>query len=122
MTPYSPCSLLAAAAALLLAGCDGRICCGLPALGSLQVTTVTTGANIDPDGYTLWSRPEIQGRDSLTRPIGANETITWDLEPATQAVQLKDLQSNCLLSGERYRLITVLQGDTVATTFNVTCS
>jgi hypothetical protein len=75
------------------------ICCAPPLLGFLRVTTVTTGANIDPDGYTLVARPQIAGRDSLTQPIDVNATITWELEPATHAVRLKDVQSNCLPSG-----------------------
>ena len=105
----------------MLAGCH-EVCCGPPPLGVLRVSTVTTGATIDPDGYTLVTRPQIAGRDSLTRPIGANATINWELEPATHAVRLKDVQSNCLPSGDNPRLITIARGDTVSTTFIVSCS
>lgn len=115
--------LLATVGALCITGCgNGRTCCAPPPGGFLQVTTVTTGTDIDPDGYTVLTRPQITGRDSLTRPIGSNAIITWELEPAVQAVELKDVQSNCSPSGDNPRFITIVEDDTVATTFNVACS
>jgi hypothetical protein len=70
----------------------------------------------------LVTRPQTPGRDSLTQPIGVNATVTWELEPATHAVKLEEMQSNCAPLGDNPRLIAIMEGDTVATTFNVSCS
>ena len=106
----------------LLACGDVPVCCSPPPGGTLRVTTVTTGANLDPDGYTLVTRPQIAGRDSLTRAIGTNATVNWDLEPASHTVRLKDLQPNCVATGDNPRSITIAKGDTAPTTFAVNCS
>ena len=123
--PYmSRCSLrvLSTAGMLLAAACRVAPCCAPPLGGFLQVTTATTGANVDSGGYTLVVKPQVVGRDSLTRAIGVNDAITWELEPVTSAVTLEEVQSNCLVLDENPRLITLVQGDTAATTFRVNCS
>ena len=97
-------------------------CCGPPPLGTLLLTTVTTGVNVDPDGYTVVTKPQIAGRDSLSRPVGINAAIYWDLEPTTHTVRLTDIQSNCVSTGDNPRSISIPVGDTVSTTFEVSCT
>ena len=104
-------------------GCnEGPVCCAPPPVGTLLVTTVTTGVNLDPDGYTVVATPQISGRDSLSRAVGVNATLTWDLEPVTHSVRLTGVQSNCVPTGDNPRLVTIVVGDTVLTTFEVSCS
>lgn len=118
----SPCRTCLAVGALLIAGCSDQVCCEPPPLGSLRVTTITTGPGLDPDGYTLVTRPQIPGRDSVALPIGTNATITSDLELGRQTVRLADVQSNCTPSANNPGLVTIVAGDTVAATLTVACS
>jgi hypothetical protein len=122
MTSYALRVCAVAAAALATNGCDPWVCCAAPQPGYLRVTTVTTGVNIDPDGFTLVTTPQIAGRDSLTRPIAVNTTVTVGLEPTGQTVRLKDLQSNCTVVGDNPRFITITVRDTAAATFTVSCT
>jgi hypothetical protein len=113
----------AALALATTAGCGaGRDCCGPPPTGTLHVTTVTTGVNLDPDGSTVVTRPQIFGRDSLSRPIGINETITWELEPATHTVRLSGVESNCAITNDNPRSVTVSVNASAFTTFEVSCN
>jgi hypothetical protein len=91
-------------------------------MGTLHVTTVTTGVNLDPDGYMVVTRPQNAGRDSLSRPIGINETFVWDLEPTTHRVELSGVESNCIPSGNNPRSVTLAVGSSVSTTFDVNCT
>ena len=87
------------------------------ATGSLRITTTSSGAPADPDGYTV----SVDG--GAPQPIGNAATLTIDgLEPRTHSVQLAGLAANCQAQGGNPRSVSVAPGETAATTFSVTCS
>jgi len=84
--------------------------------GSLTVTTSTTGANIDPDGYTL----TLDG--SSSQPIATNGSVTVTVPAGDHPVALSGVAANCTVSGANSRTVTVPADGTSTTTFAVTCS
>lgn len=87
-----------------------------PTTGTLEVTTITTGSDLDPDGYllTLDDRPEeaIDIRDDLA---------ISNLAPGDHLVTLSGVVENCALGGAGGRTVTVIAGDTVNVTFRINC-
>ncbi|MEB3323285.1 MAG: hypothetical protein VKI81_10730 [Synechococcaceae cyanobacterium] len=108
---------------VVLPACDGgRVCCApSPPPSALRVTTVTTGGDIDPDGYTVVAMHYQAGLDSLSSPIDANGTIVLYLNPVTYWVSLEDVRANCLVVDPHPCSVGLAQGETVATTFEVRC-
>jgi len=85
------------------------------ATGSIELTTVTTGQSLDPDGYlaTLDGAPG--------RPVGSNGTITFaGVTAGNRTVILTGIAPNCIVVGENPRTVAV-GADAVGTTFEVTC-
>jgi hypothetical protein len=88
-----------------------------PPTGSLEITTRTTGENIDSDGYRCVL--DFSSNDSM----GVNETATLTgLSVGDHSVVLMDIADNCQLSGSNPRWITVAAYETAQTTFSITCS
>ena len=88
-----------------------------PSTGSLELTTVTTGANQDPDGYVF----DVDEGDA--QPIGINATVTVaSLTAGSHAVRLSGTSTNCTVGGDNPRAVTVASGGTVRLTFTVTCA
>jgi Tol biopolymer transport system component len=86
-------------------------------VGSVEVTTSTTGTNLDPDGYTL----TVEGETPV--PIGINEMTTVnDVSAGDRTVELTGVASNCTVSGQNPRTVTVTDGGTESTTFDVSCA
>jgi hypothetical protein len=87
-----------------------------PATGDLLVATHTTGSDLDTDGYTV----SVAGGGS--RGLAANASTTFTSLPvgATE-VSLTGLATNCTVSGEDPRSVTVTAAGTAATTFEVVC-
>jgi Tol biopolymer transport system component len=85
-------------------------------VGSVEVTTSTAGAQLDPDGYTL----TVEGETPVA--IGIDETVTVnDVAIGDRTVELTGLAANCSVSGEHPRTVTVTDGGTVSTTFDINC-
>jgi len=85
------------------------------AAGSLEVTTVTTGDPVDPDGYQL-------ALDHDDRAIGSNTALTFsDLEPGDHRLELRGIAGNCSLTGPNPRTVSVPEGPPVEVTLRVTC-
>jgi Tol biopolymer transport system component len=83
--------------------------------GSIQVTTVTTGTSLDPDGYTV----SVDG--GASQAIGPNATLTLEgLALGTHALTLSNIAGNCHLDGENPRVIEVLPGS-ITVTFDLNC-
>jgi len=94
-------------------GSDGDM--GPPETGSIRVTTSTSGAELDSDGYML-------SAGSNTRSIGVNATVTFaDLDAASYTVDLTGVQFNCQVGGQNPRTLSVQAGATAETTFDVGC-
>jgi Tol biopolymer transport system component len=105
--------LLVAAAAL---ACGGESLTIPPTTGTLQVTTSTSGAEPDPDGYVV----QVDG--GTEQLIGASASIQNEaVEPGTHAVQLAGLAPNCTVGGENPRIVSITAGETETVAFEVTC-
>ena len=91
-------------------------CEALP-LGDLSVSTVTTGEDLDPDGYAV----SIDGADQ--GDIGINDTRIFSrLTPGDYEVELTDLAANCSTQGENPRTLPVFDEQTTPATFAVVCA
>jgi Tol biopolymer transport system component len=85
-------------------------------VGSVEVTTATTGSSVDPDGYSV-----IVGALAPVA-IGVNATETVGSVPiGMRSVELTGVASNCTVAGQNPRMVNVTEGGTAMTTFDVTC-
>jgi hypothetical protein len=92
-------------------------CTAITTTGALQVTTVTTGDSLDPDGYL------VTGDGISQQPIATNGTITiTGLEPGTPSVLLTGIAGNCTLTGANPRVVEITAGATTLVTFQLTCA
>lgn len=106
--------LWAAPLAGLACGGEGGTDVVLP---SLRITTATTGAELDPDGYGV----SIDGRPA--QPIGLAATLTVDrLTEGAHTVELSGLSASCAVGGENPRTVSVAASATATTAFVITCS
>jgi hypothetical protein len=88
-----------------------------PSAGTIQVTTSTGGAVPDADGYGV----SVDGGSS--QPIGANASLSLpNIAAGPHLLQLSGVASNCSVSGNNPRTVTVPAGGTVTVAFTVTCS
>jgi hypothetical protein len=88
----------------------------LPITGSLEITTSTTGAILDPDGYT------VKVDQAADQPIAINAAVTVSsLTAGTHSVELAGLAANCSLEGENPRQVTVTAGQKGTVSFQVSC-
>ncbi len=103
---------------VLAVGCSGEsITVPGDQTGTLEVTTVTTGAEPDADGYI------VQMDADSPQQIGVQATVqTPNLVPGAHSVQLAGLASNCTVSGDNPRSVTVSAGETAQVSFEVTCA
>ena len=85
--------------------------------GFIAVTTVTTGEDLDPDGYAL-------SVDEANAPlIGSNDTATLAVDAGPHAVTLSGIADNCAVQdGEPTRSVTVTADETTDLTFEIVCS
>ncbi len=111
--------LLAFAPLLVLPACMEDASVGLlapPPTGSLEITTVTTGVNLDSDGYLC--SLDFNSRD----PMGVNDTgILTGLSVGNHSVLLMDIADNCQVSGSNPRWVSVVADQTAQMTFSITC-
>lgn len=85
--------------------------------GAVQLTTATTGQDIDPGGY-LFSVDGGRGQ-----AIGVSETVTIDgLAAGNHDVELTRVPANCTVTGSNPRTVTVTAGAILPTTFQVSCA
>lgn len=85
------------------------------ATGSIEVTTETTGAGTDPDGYEV----SVAG---VTESVDVDDTVTFDdVETGNRSVTLSDLSANCQVDGDNPVTLTVEEDETADATFEVTC-
>ena len=83
----------------------------------LQVTTATTGDQLDPDGYAV----SVNGADPMS--VGVNDTlIIGDASPGPQVVELSGVAPNCVVQGSGTDTVTVAAGATASANFQITCA
>ncbi|MDQ3081539.1 MAG: hypothetical protein M3R07_04920, partial [Gemmatimonadota bacterium] len=84
--------------------------------GSLRVNVVTTGVEIDTDGYTV-----VVG--STTRSLGINGDITIaDLTAGNHTVTLEGVSANCSTPTTPARTVAVVGGQTSLLSYQVFCT
>ena len=117
--------VLAFASLVVLVGCsddngengNGEILDPPPPAGSLELTIITTGEDLDADGYTAsldcgcFENVEVNEIATMTR-----------VEVGSHMVLLTGIADNCDLSGPNPRWFTVTAGETVQTTFSIACT
>ena len=86
-----------------------------PATGTLEITTVTTGDRVDPDGYVV-------ALDGDGKPIGSNATLMLsDLAPGEHELELQGLAAECAIAGSNPRPVTVESGIRGRVTLQISC-
>jgi Tol biopolymer transport system component len=88
-----------------------------PSAGSLRISTTTTGAELDPDGYSY----AVDGGSSQLIGINATATLT-NVSAASHSIQLSGLAGNCSVAGTNPSSVTVTAGATAEVSFAVTCT
>ena len=83
--------------------------------GTLTVVTTTTGANLDPDGYTL----TLDGASN--QPIALNDNASFTLPAGDHPVALSGVAANCTVGDANPHTVAVPAGGADTTTFAVTC-
>ena len=88
-----------------------------PGAGTVTVTTVTSGAGEDPDGYGFTIG------DAAVQPIAANATVSVaNVASGATAVELSGVAPNCTVGGQNPRTVTVPAGGSVNVPFAITCA
>src|SRR6266511_818954 len=87
-----------------------------PTTGAVRVVLTTTGAELDPDGYSI----SVDG--GPTQPVDINGTITLPaLKAGDHSMALSGVAANCAVNGDNPRTVNVSAGGTALLTFSVTC-
>ena len=87
-----------------------------PQTGFIQVSTATSGGDLDPDGYTT----SMDGNSG--RSIGLNGVITFtDVAVGQHQVELSGLAANCSVSGTNPVTVTVTDNATAQASFAIAC-
>ena len=102
--------------ALLALGCSGSDSTG-PSTGNVQVSASTTGADLDPDGYTV----AVDG--GAGRSLAVNGTVTFSqLSAGDHTVTLSGIAANCTVEGQNPDHVSVNSAATTQLTVHVSCT
>jgi Tol biopolymer transport system component len=107
------------AAGVLLTGCEPATEPVEPPseTGVIEVTSLTAGDPIDPDGYLL----AVDGGPGTV--FGTNSTLTLpDVAAGEHRLELGGLAANCEVAGLNPRTVAVSGGGTARTSFEVECT
>ncbi len=111
------------AALCLASDCHWRLTINGPeGRSTLVIRTVTTGASLDHDGYTLrLTRGDDQ--ELGTRILRANDEQAMQLTGVAGAhtATLSGLAAHCDVRGENPRIVELVAGSTAETTFQIDC-
>jgi Tol biopolymer transport system component len=107
--------LFAAAAAAVSCG-DGEGITVPPSTGTLEITTITNGTEIDSDGYTI----QVDGGTEQAVAVSDELTIP-EVAPGSHSVLLGGLAANCTVADANPQSVAVTAGDTATVAFAVTC-
>lgn len=85
--------------------------------GDFAVVTVTSGVELDADLY------EIRVNDLFASFIGVNDSVAFvNRAVDTYTVELADVATNCVVSGDNPRPVLVIENAETSTTFEIACS
>ena len=85
--------------------------------GSIRITTATSGADPDPDGYTF----SVDGGAAQPIAVNANTTLP-NLAAGAHSVRLAGASGNCSIAGANPRPVAVTSGGTADAAFVISCS
>lgn len=108
---------LTTVALLALGACGDDDPAGPSPTGSVEVTTTTTGSSLDADGYMV----SVAGGAAQAIDVNGTVTVTG-VATGSRSVELTGVASNCTVAGDNPRDVSVTDGGTVSTTFDVTCA
>jgi hypothetical protein len=84
--------------------------------GSIQVSSVTTGVELDQDGYTV-------SVDGQSRALGTNASATLqDISAGEHDVELNGLAPNCVVTTPNPVRVTVSAGSVARVSMAISCS
>src|SRR5947208_1227421 len=107
--------VLLGGATLVAVSCSGSESTG-PSTGSVQVSAATTGADLDPDGYTV----AVDG--GAGQALAVNGSVTFSqLRAGDHTVDLNGVAANCTSGGQNPRTVSVSPGATAQTAFQIAC-
>lgn len=89
-------------------------------VGSIEVTTTTTGVDLDTDGYSVVITNDALGGWNFSLSANGSSTLT-DAHEGTYRVSLNGLALNCLASPSNPISVTVVNGQTTRLALAVTC-
>jgi hypothetical protein len=109
-------SFLMFVTAVVISSCGSDDATG-PTTGDIRVGVTASGASIKAGGYTV-----VLDDGSDSRVIEAGEQAVFDeVAAGPHTVEIRDVGSNCQLSGPVTRAVTVVGGEEVVATFSLTC-
>ena len=117
-----------AAFAVSLPACSDAFVGAEPVGVTVTVRVVTSGTDIDPDGYTLligscWEGPDTS---SCTGQIPVPSDMDWAWDTSADRplrLELVDVADNCAVQGQNPRVVPIPSDrDETETTLNVLCS
>jgi CARDB len=88
-----------------------------PPVGTLEITTITTGPEPDPDGYFV----SLDGAEPIAIGPNADLSLT-DLLAGAHTVELSGLAGNCTVSGGSRIEVSVTVADVTTANYAVTCA
>src|SRR5256885_2268218 len=88
-----------------------------PTTGTLNVTTTTTGADVDPDGYTV----TVDGTNSASIADNGSQSFA-NLASGSHSVTLSGVAANCTVSGGTSQTANVPAGGSASVAFQVSCA
>ena len=95
--------------------CDGDDVSG--PVGSLEITSLTSGVDPDPDGYVVM----LDGRGIATLGVTGSALVP-DVTPGDHQVDLSGVAANCLVEGERPRTVTVTERSALVASYEAPAS
>ncbi len=87
------------------------------AFGAVLVTATTSGADLDPDGYTV----QVDGQAGQVLPTNGGAATFSQVAPGPRVVTLGGVRANCTVLGSSQVTVTVPSGATAAVEFAITC-
>ena len=84
--------------------------------GTLNVTTATTGSNLDPDGYSV----SVDGGSNTSIADNGSQSFA-NLSSGNHSVTLSGVAANCTVSGGTSQTANVPAGGSLTVTFQIGC-
>jgi TolB protein len=100
----------------LLLGCGGDPAAPEPRTGAIEITSTTSGAIPDPDGYSA----SVDGGSNVLIPVGRSTRVD-DLTVGSHSVRLSGVAPNCTIPGPNPMAASVVAGQTTRVSFRVRC-